>query len=559
MRTQATNVVLCVALSIGTVQLVVGAGPTRTRIAVPADQPLTFGSPQLLTISPDGQDIVYASNLRLYRRRVSDQRSNAVAGTDSRRGVFNPVFAADGRSIAFWSADEQALKRVPSAGGTPTTICHASGVLGASWGFDDEIVFGAGQQGVMRVAARGGIPEAIVTMKAGEFAAMPQMLPGGEAVLFTVLTQPGPGINPWDGGQIVVESLRSHERRTAIAQASHAQYLLTKRLVYGFAGRLLTAPFDLTHLEITGAAVPIADDVRVAGPTQFAVSSKGTAAWIRGRQGQVQIEQVDLAGNRVVRGLLPDTVFAIRVSPNGQQVMFDTVDGTVWVADLANLPARHPLSSDGNNRFPMWSGDGQRILFTSERDGVESLVWQPADGAGPADVLTTPARSAESWLPGSQAFSFITFKAGGDYDVWRYSVPDKTVTRLVEMRGSAQHSSRFSPDGRWLAYASNETGRFEVFVEPVPATGARVQLTREGGGHPLWSPDGRTLYFDRAGRLFSMPFESNASTTLATPAPLPISGFIQGEARRQYDSMPDGRQFLMLFPAAAQLEILRGW
>jgi hypothetical protein len=319
MRTRATNVVLCTALSMGIVPLVVGAGPTRTRIVLPGDQPLALGSPQLLAISPDGQDIVYASNLRLYRRRVNSWESSVVAGTDSRRGIFNPVFAADGRSIAFWSADEQALKRVPSAGGTSTTICQAPGILGASWGPDDEIVFGAGERGVMRVSARGGTPEVIVTMKAGEFAAMPQMLPGGEAVLFTVLTQPGPGINPWDRGQIVVESLRSHERRTVIGQSSHAQYALTKRLVYGFAGRVLTAPFDLTRLEVTGAAVPVADDVRVAGPTQFAVSSNGTAVWIRGRQGQVQLEQVDLAGHRVVQGLLPDTVFAIRVSPNGRQ------------------------------------------------------------------------------------------------------------------------------------------------------------------------------------------------------------------------------------------------
>ena len=249
---------------------------------------------------------------------MNGRRSDVVPGTDSRRGIFNPVFSADGRSIAFWSADEQALKRVPSAGGISTTICHAAGILGASWGPDDEIVFGAGEQGVMRVSARSGIPEAIVTMKAGEFAAMPQMLPGGEAVLFTVLTQPGPGINPWDRGQVVVESLRSHERRTVIAQGSHAQYLLTRRLVYGFAGRLLAAPFDLTRLEVTGAAVPVADDVRVAGPTQFAVSSNGTAAWFRGRQGQVRLEQVD---GRTSRGAGPAAGYGIRDSrfPNGQQ------------------------------------------------------------------------------------------------------------------------------------------------------------------------------------------------------------------------------------------------
>ena len=198
--------------------------------------------------------------------------------------------------------------------------------------------------------------------------------------------------------------------------------------------------------------------------------------------------------------------------------------------------------------------------FCSRQSTTASKAWC---GSRPTarGALTPDDASARGGIlaPWQRGFSFITFKAGGDYDVWRYSVPDKTVTRLVEMPGSAQHSSRFSPDGRWLAYASNETGRFEGFVEPVPATGARVQLTREGGGHPLWSPDGRTLYFDRAGRLFSVRFEPDPAAIPATPVPLPISGFIQGEARRQYDSMPDGRQFLMLFPAAAELETLRGW
>jgi Tol biopolymer transport system component len=559
MSRHATTVVTSAALWGGIAALVASAGPTRTRFAVPADQPLTLASPQVLAISPNGPDIVYVANFRLYRRRVGERQSIAIAGTDSPRGVFNPVFSPDGGSVAFWSAEDQALKRVPLGGGAPTTICQTPGFIGLSWGSDDQIVFAAGQS-IMRVSAGGGIPQPIVTMKNGELAAMPQMLPGEEAVLFTVLVPPGPGMNPWENGHIVVESLRSHDRRTVLAHGSDAQYLPSGRLVSGLGGRVLATPFDLARLEVTGTPVPIADDVRVAGRTQFAVSRTGeTLVWVRGRQGHVQLAQVDLAGRRTPLGLLPDTVFALRVSPNGRQLTFDTYDGIVWVADLAHLAEQRPLTSGGNNRYPMWSADGQRILFTSERDGVESLVWQRADGAGAAEPLTTPARAAESWLPHSDAFSFITFKAGGDYDIQRYSVPDHTVTSLVALPGSAQHSSRFSPDGRWLAYASNETGRFEVFVQPVPATGTKWQITTDGGGHPTWSPDGQALYFDRSGQLFVVRVQPDFTTIRATPVPLPIMGFIQGEARRQYDSTPDGRRFLMMFPAASELETLRNW
>lgn len=145
--------------------------------------------------------------------------------------------------------------------------------------------------------------------------------------------------------------------------------------------------------------------------------------------------------------------------------------------------------------------------------------------------------------------SYITLRAGGDYDVWTYSSTTKHVTPFVVMPGTAQHSSHFSPDGRWIAYASAETGRLEIYVRPFPAGTPAVRVTSGGGEHPLWSPDQRELFFDVGGRLFAVPIKVEPSFSAGNPVALPITGYIQGPLRRQYDLMPDGKQFLMMFPA----------
>jgi Tol biopolymer transport system component len=158
-------------------------------------------------------------------------------------------------------------------------------------------------------------------------------------------------------------------------------------------------------------------------------------------------------------------------------------------------------------------------------------------------------RAAEGWYKGG-LLAFITRKDSHDYGISLLDLNTKKVTVLVDAPGSAQHSSRISPDGRWLAYASDETGRFEVWLEPLPQTGKRFQLTKQGGRHPVWSPDGKTLYFDQEGKMWRMDVMLDATSSRASePVAMPISGFQQGEARRQFDLTPDGKAFLMLFPA----------
>jgi serine/threonine-protein kinase len=192
--------------------------------------------------------------------------------------------------------------------------------------------------------------------------------------------------------------------------------------------------------------------------------------------------------------------------------------------------------------------DGERVLFIVLSTGRPDAAYsRRVDGTGtPEHVIDT--RSGEGWSAGRSQLRFLTLRGHRDYGISLLDIASRKVTRLIDLPGSAQHSSSVSPDGRWMAYASNETGRYEVWIEPFPRSGARLQLTDGGGSHPLWATDGQSLYFDRDHQMFQFALNTQDLGSIGTPTPLPITGFAQAEYRRQFDLMPNGRQFLMLFP-----------
>jgi Tol biopolymer transport system component len=270
-----------------------------------------------------------------------------------------------------------------------------------------------------------------------------------------------------------------------------------------------------------------------------------------------ELTLVSLTGEREVVGTLPDTVFAPRVSPDGTRIAFENIDfskgsASVTVANLRSLDDRYelPLYDGTMNWAPSWSPDAQRILFIASGPEGDKIWWQLANGSGGGEH-PLDARSAESWANGGEALTYLTLAetpGGRDYGIAMLDIGTRETRTLVDRQGSSEHSSNVSPDGRFMAYATNESGRYEVFVEPLPQDGERVQITTEGGGHPLWSRDGRTIYFDRDARLYRIGFDPVAGRASGTAEALPIEGFIQGEYRRQFELMPDGQRFLMLFP-----------
>ena len=260
-------------------------------------------------------------------------------------------------------------------------------------------------------------------------------------------------------------------------------------------------------------------------------------------QSPLRLVLVERNGSMQQVGTLPAATFSLRAAPDGRRIVYDA-GGAVWVAALDNLAVPRRVASGA---YPIWSGDGSQVLFIDVRGGRQQLFRMPSDGTGTPEMIVDDARAPESWSSAAQVISYITLKDGADYDVQIYSLRDQTHHALAALPGSNQSGSRLSPNGRWIAYESNDSGEWAVYVEPFPSTGSRTSAAA-GGRRPIWSADGGELFFDQQdSRLYVVSFQAEPRVRIGAPMELPINGFVQGTARRQYDLLPDGTRFLMLF------------
>jgi serine/threonine-protein kinase len=540
-----------------------------SHVTLPEGSELTNSERPVIAISPQGTRIAFMSQGTIYLRGMGDaDKPVRIPGLLEGFRKANPVFSPDGQSVAYWSMDGSVLERISVRGGTPVTITQATVPFGMSWGTDDQIVYGEGSKGIFRVSAKGGTSENIVKAESGLIFHGPQMLPGGDALLFTVADESTPANSRWDKARIVVQSLKSGERRTIVPAGHDGRYLPSGHLVYALNGNVMAVRFNAKTLEATGPAVRVIDDVLMAnanatGTAQFSVSNNGVLAYISKRYDPnvvpVQLASVALDGTRQMLGTLPVGTWAPRVSSDGKQVAI-MAGGDIYIGELSNIASTmHKVISRGS--FPVFSPDGQWIAFESQRDGPETLYVQRSDGSGKAELVEKPGRAPENWPPGDQGFSYISFRGEGvDYDLWTYSVKDKAVAPLVVVPKSGEISSSFSPNVHWLAYMSNETRDWQVYAQPYPITGARYQVTKRGGRFPVWSPDSRTVYYESAGRLYSTTMKAGSGVTFSEPVPLPITGFNQTLIRRNFDLTPDGKHFIMVFRSPdIQVDVTSNW
>ena len=518
---------------------------TRVVIDLPPDQYLLPGvSP--IVVSGDGSKLVYAAQQQgrsqLHLRELDQFFSTLVPGTENAEG---PFFSPDDQWVGFF-ADGQ-LKKVRLSGGEPVSLCDVPGTnLGATWGPDDTIVFASGgSAGLLRVPAGGGTPAPLTTVDAaggGISHRLPQFLPGGQAILFTIRNQEEPGtalLSLEDGTQ---------RRLDALGQAGGVRYVSTGHVLFVRSGRLWAAGFDASRQQLTGSPISVLDGVYthpMTGSSYFTVSDTGTLVYAPG-SAQSTLVWVDRQGRATPIREDPRGYWYPRVSPDGTRVAVvarsESGNRDVWVGDVQRGTLVR-FTTEGTNIFPVWTADGEHITFASDRSGSMNLYWKRADGMRAAeeilrhDQYTYPL----SWSADGQLLAFYAMHPTNQRDIWVMSLAGNASPVLTTP--ADEKSPMLSPDGWWLAYVSDESGRDEVYVQPYP-TGGKIRISTEGGTEPHWSHDGAELFYRHDYQMISVA--AHEGGVFDKPRVLFEGRYTVAVGGNQnYDVAPDGR-FVML-------------
>ncbi len=500
---------------------------------------------QDLALSPDGTRLIYVANTgpgtrQLMLRTLAELEARPIAGTEG--VVHSPSFFPDGQSVAFFSSLDESVKKIGVTGGAAVTLGKASVPLsGLSWG-GNWILFGQAN-GVQRVSANGGAPEVIIPIEAGQRVAGPQLIDDRGSILFSFATEFG--AEGWNKGQAIVQT-PDGTRHVVVSGGSDARYLPSGHLVYAVSATVLAVPFDAATRRVLGGPIPVLEGVARGLQQQwaahFAVSNSGSLAYVPGAPvaatAQRTLALVDMSGAAQPLAVPVNAYAHPRVSPDGRRVAVGTDDAkeaAMWIYELSGSGPPRRLTFDGRNAAPIWTRDGRSITFQSDREGDRGLFQQPADGTGAAERLTKADQGTEhfpdAWSPDGKTLSFrVVSNLIGS--IWTWSREgDRSPRRLLH--GARSYvTSEFSPDGRWLAYGANEPdGRqFQVFVQPFPQTGAKYQVSPMAASTPVWSRDGKRLFFAFSNRIYGVDIQTAPAFRASQPVDLKMPDIMPSTA-----------------------------
>ncbi len=561
----------------------VSAAWTAWRATRPMDRPLMRLSVDLgpdavagqfttTTISPDGTRLIFpaksaANTQMLATELLNEAKPVLLLGTENGR---DPFFSPDGQSIGFFA--DGRMKRVSVSGGAPVVLCDAPSTRGANWSADGSIIVALNATGELyRVAAEGGAPEAVTKLQGALTHRWPQTLPGNGNVLFTLSTSSV----SFENASIATVSLKTGETKILVRGGYFGRYLPTGdsvgHLVYVHEGVLFAVPFDSSSLELRGVAVPILENLAgdpASGAGQFSFSGNGNIAY---RTGKVSAQSwpvlwLDDAGRTRPLIAHPSFYLTPRFSPDGQRLALLQIENNkfgIFVYDWQ----RDTLSRVGfdteQTSYPTWSPDGKHLVVRFN-SGL-GLGWMRADGAGETQSLLDSKSqvSPYSFFPDGKRLAFMEIGPDGTYDLWTLALdvnnPDHPRPREPELFLRTSANERYpavSPDGRWIAYTSDESGRYEVYVRPFPGPGGKWQISSGGGTLPIWSHSGRELFF-----------ESPDSHIIVTDYDGEKESFVSGKPRLwsnqqlrdisgvlNYDLAPDGKRFAIFPELKASIE-----
>jgi eukaryotic-like serine/threonine-protein kinase len=527
---------------------------TRAAIPIPAQETFVLDRYVTLAISPDGRRIAYVARKdgkrQLVQRSLDAAEGTPIAGTE---GAYSPFFSPDGQWVGFGA--EGKIKKVALAGGAPVTVCalHSDELLGASWGPDDTLVFPDKWGGpLLSVPSSGGVPAAVTKPdgKGGDHGHIfPEILPGGKAVLFSVFTG-----GSLDDYRIDVQSLATGERKTLVKGGTFGRYAASGHLLYLRGATLFAVAFDPVRLVTTGPAFPVAQGVyeNTNGGGGYAISGNGTLLYSAGglQLPGRSLLWVDRQGHASPASALKRPFDRVSLSPDGGriavQVQAETYD--IWVLDLARDSLTR-LSFGKDDGSPVWSPDGKWIAFSSTQSGTDNLYLRRSDGSGAEERLTSyqkqESTSPISISPDGKQLVFQLTRADAQ-EIWVCPFEKGSVPRPL-LQGPFRHEGGWlSPDGRWLAYVSNESGRREVYVTAFPGPGGKWQISTDGGGSARWAPDGREIFYAKDKKVFRVALTTSPAFSASRPEQL-----FEGDYW-DWDIAWDGKRFLMVKEEASE-------
>ena len=538
----------------------------RSSVVLPDGARLETNGFPALSLSPLGTHLVYVAQRdgvpRLYLRQLDSFDTRPMPGTE---GAMSPFFSPDGQWVGF-GADGR-LKKVSIAGGSPVVLADAPVLFGGTWGPDDTIVFAGTDVGMSRVSSAGGpvTPATALNGAAGEGGHLwPEFLPDGKSLLLTVGTT---GTN-MERARIVLHSLADGSRRTLIEGGTSPHYVSSGHIVYNTAGTLMAAPFDLATGTVTGTGVPVLDGIAQSpvGAAQFSVSA-GSLVYVPGvvRSPRRSLVWVDRQGVVTPLPFPSRPYWSPQLSPDGRRIAVGIEGPThdVWVSEVGRDSLTR-LTFGSDNYLPVWTPDGARIAFQSNRTGPWHVFWMPVDRSGPEETLVESpfAPIAASFSPDGQTLVYSQLSPQTSSDIWFLPLAGQRTPIPFARTPAVEGMPEVSPDGQWIAYQSNESGRDEVYVQRFPEGGRLRQVSVAGGMFPKWSE--RALYYWTGTGLSVVDVQPGSEFTPSAPRELFKVLFTVVAPTAPFDVAPDGQRFVFiredaLEPGPAQVNFVQGW
>jgi serine/threonine-protein kinase len=489
------------------------------RLSFVPEPALSATADGVLAMSPDGQHIAFVAGPQasLYVRDVDRFEARALPGTE---GASTPAFSPDGKWIAFYAARK--VKKVALTGGMPLTLTEIDEGFGLGWESDESILFNPGRVGgIWRVSAAGGAPQEVTKLQGGETRHRdPEGLPGGKAILFGANAGPAPM-------QVVAQSLVTGERHL-IDRGTFPHYLRSGHITYVQDGSLMVAPFDVSRLEKTGSAVVALTGVRQTSlnTAQIAFLQTGAMAYVPADGGgrRDTLVWVDRSGAEQPTTVSGEAFSMPRLAPDVKRVAVaigasaaTLTQGDLWIFDLTR-ETRSRLTFDGVSIFPLWEPAGRRLLLSSGQSGTYQLVMKTLDGTAP-DTPMLSERGINyplSWSPDGRFVATVTFDKNSANDIWVLTTgPAPEWQPFVQTR-FREGAPTFSHDSRLIAYASDQSGRSEIYVRPFPGPGEAITVSTRGGDEPLFAHNAPTLFYRRGEEMMSVEIAAGPPIQVGT-------------------------------------------